>query len=51
MLERLVLKNAGDCTSQRLKRTFGVRVMILFFFVVVFYWFLLVFFVLARYEL
>ena len=28
MLERLVLKNAVDCTSQRLKRTSGVRVMI-----------------------
>ena len=27
MLERLVLKNAADCTSQRLKRTSGVRVM------------------------
>ena len=28
MLEILVLKNAVDCTSQRLKRTSGVRVMI-----------------------
>ena len=28
MLERLVLKNVVDCTSQRLKRTSGVRVMI-----------------------
>ena len=26
MLERLVLKNAADCTSQRLKRTSGARV-------------------------
>ena len=30
MQERLVLKNAVDCTSQRLKRTSGVRVMIFF---------------------
>ena len=28
MLERLVLKNAADCTSQRVKRTSGARVMI-----------------------
>ena len=28
MLERLVSKNAADCTSQRLKRTSGARVMI-----------------------
>ena len=28
MLDRLVLKNAADCTSQRLKRTSGARVMI-----------------------
>ena len=28
MLERLVLKNCADCTSQRLKRTSGARVMI-----------------------
>ena len=38
MLERLVSKNAADCTSQRVKRTSGVRVMIfmlyLHFFVV-----------------
>ena len=27
MLERLVLKSAVDCTSQRLKRTSGARVM------------------------
>ena len=27
MLERLVLKNAAECTSQRLKRTSGARVM------------------------
>ena len=27
MLERLVLKNAADCTSQRLKRTSGAQVM------------------------
>ena len=27
MLERLVLKNDADCTSQRLKRTSGARVM------------------------
>ena len=36
MLERLVLKNAADCTSQRLKRTSGVRVMN--FFVFTSYW-------------
>ena len=30
MLERLVLKNAAECTSQRLKRTSGARVMIVF---------------------
>ena len=30
MLERLVLKNALDCTSQRLKRTSGARVMTIF---------------------
>ena len=29
MLERLVLKNAADCISQRVKRTSGARVMIL----------------------
>ena len=28
MLEVLVLKNAVECTSQRLKRTSGARVMI-----------------------
>ena len=28
MLERLVLKNAADCTSQRVKRTSGARVII-----------------------
>ena len=28
MLERLVLKNAADCTSQRVKRTSGARVVI-----------------------
>ena len=28
MLELLVLKNAAECTSQRLKRTSGARVMI-----------------------
>ena len=28
MLERLVLKNAVDCTSQRVKRTSRARVMI-----------------------
>ena len=27
MLERFVLKNAAECTSQRLKRTSGARVM------------------------
>ena len=27
MLERLVLKNASECTSQRLKRISGARVM------------------------
>ena len=27
MLERLVLKNAAECSSQRLKRTSGARVM------------------------
>ena len=27
VLERLVLKNAAECTSQRLKRTSGARVM------------------------
>ena len=27
MLERLVLKNAAECTSQRLKQTSGARVM------------------------
>ena len=27
MLERLVLKKYAECTSQRLKRTFGARVM------------------------
>ena len=27
MLERLVLKNGAECTSQRLKRTSGARVM------------------------
>ena len=26
MLQRLVLKNAADCTSQRVKRTSGARV-------------------------
>ena len=31
MLEVLVLKNAVECTSQRLKRTSGVRVMILLY--------------------
>ena len=30
MLERLVLKNAVECTSQRLKWTSGARVMIIF---------------------
>ena len=30
MLEHLVLKNAMECTSQRLKRTSGARVMIIF---------------------
>ena len=30
MLERLVLKNAVDCTSQRLKWTSGARVMTIF---------------------
>ena len=30
MLERLVLKNAAECTSQRLKWTSGARVMIIF---------------------
>ena len=30
MLERLLLKNAETCTSQRLKRTSGGRVMIIF---------------------
>ena len=30
MLERLVLENAADCTSQRVKRTSGARVMIFF---------------------
>ena len=30
MLERLVLKNAVECTSQRLKWTSGARVMTLF---------------------
>ena len=38
MLERFVLKNAADCTSQRLKRSFAARVMTflskLYFFVV-----------------
>ena len=29
MLDVLVLKNAAECTSQRLKRTSGARVMIL----------------------
>ena len=28
MLDRLVLKNAADCTSQRVKRTSGARVVI-----------------------
>ena len=28
MLDVLVLKNAAECTSQRLKRTSGARVMI-----------------------
>ena len=28
MLNRLVLKNAADCTSQRVKRTSGARVVI-----------------------
>ena len=28
MLERSVLKNAADCTSQRVRRTSGARVMI-----------------------
>ena len=36
MLERLVLKNAADCTSQRLKQTSGVRVIL--FGVFTFYW-------------
>ena len=30
VLERLVLKNAAECTSQRLKWTSGARVMIIF---------------------
>ena len=30
MLERLVLKNAVECTSQRLKRTSGARVLTVF---------------------
>ena len=30
MLELLVLKNAAECTRQRLKRTSGARVMIIF---------------------
>ena len=30
VLELLVLKNAAECTSQRLKRTLGARVMIIF---------------------
>ena len=32
MLERLVLKKYADCTSQRLKRTSGARVMFFFVF-------------------
>ena len=31
MLERLVLKNAADCTSQRLKRTSGAQVMVFWY--------------------
>ena len=31
MLERLVPKNAADCTGQRLKRTSGARVMTFLF--------------------
>ena len=49
MLERLVLKNAADCTSQRLTRASGVRVMI--FVVFRSYWKSVAFFVFERYEL
>ena len=49
VLERLVLKNAADCTSQRLKRTSGARVMT--FLCLTSIGTCLFFFVFGRYEL